>query len=162
MGRMQITDGTVVAIHYTLKGDDGNVIDQSEEGAPLYYLHGHNNIVEGLEEALAGRSVGDQVDVAVPPEKGYGRRNPALVLEVPKNQLPPDLNPQKGMVLQMNAQGRAVPVTITRVKLNSVEVDANHQLVDCTLHFSVNVHQVRKATKEELEHGHAHSPGHSH
>lgn len=159
---MQITDGTVVAIHYTLKDDDGKVIDQSEDNAPLYYLHGHNNIVEGLEEALTGRSPGDQLDVSVPPEKGYGQRNPALVLEVPRSQLPPDLDPQKGMVLEMSAQGRSVPVTVTRVKLNSIEVDANHQLADCTLHFSVNVHEVRKATGEELSHGHAHSPGHSH
>ncbi len=153
----------VVAIEYTLKGDDGEVIDSSSGGEPLYYLHGHGNIVPGLEEALTGKTVGEEVNVSVPPDKGYGARDESRVFEVPKTSLPNDLKPAKGMVLQMNSgTGGSLPVTIRKVKLHSVEVDANHQLADRTLHFSVTVKDVRKATKTEIEHGHAHSPGHSH
>lgn len=160
---MDVQANRVVAIDYTLKGDDGQVIDSSADGSPLYYLHGHSNIVEGLEQALEGKQVGDVVEVSVPPEKGYGVRDETRVFEVPKTSLPEDLTPTKGMVLQMNAPGGGrLPVTITKVKLKSIEVDANHELADKTLHFSVTIKDVRKATKDELSHGHAHSPGHHH
>lgn len=161
---MKIHADTVVAIDYTLKDDSGTVIDTSVGHDPLYYLHGHSNIVEGLEEALDGKSAGDSVEVAVPPEKGYGTRDEELVFEVPKAQLPKDLSPQIGMRLSMSGEhGQVMPVTITKVKVNSVELDGNHELADKTLHFSVSVKAVRKATKDELSHGHAHgADGHHH
>ncbi len=160
---MDVQANRVVVIDYTLKGDDGQVIDSSTDGNPLYYLHGHSNIVEGLEQALEGKQVGDLVEVSVPPEKGYGVRDATRVFDVPKASLPEDLIPTKGMVLQMNAPGGGrLPVTVTKVKLKSIEVDANHELADKTLHFSVTIKEIRKATKDELAHGHAHSPGHHH
>src|SRR5690606_17713133 len=160
---MEVQANRVVAIEYTLKGDDGQVIDTSTGREPLYYLHGHGNIVEGLEEALTGKTIGSQLEVSIPPDKGYGTRDEARVFDVPKSSLPNDMKPTKGMVPQMNSgAGGSVPVTIRKVKLHSVEVDANHELADQTLHFSVTIKDVRKATKAELEHGHAHGPGHSH
>lgn len=160
---MDVQANRVVAIDYTLKGDDGQVIDSSSGDQPLYYLHGHSNIVEGLEQALEGKAVGDVVEVSVPPEKGYGTRDETRVFEVPKTSLPEGLTPTKGMVLQMNAPGGGrLPVTVTKVKLKSIEVDANHELADKTLHFSVTIKEIRKATKNELNHGHAHAPGHHH
>lgn len=160
---MDVKANCVVAIDYTLKGEDGQIIDSSAGGEPLYYLHGQGNIVEGLEEALEGKKVGDQVEVSVPPEKGYGKRDESRVFDIPFSNLPADLKPVKGMVLQMNApnSGR-LPVTVTKVKLKSIEVDANHELADKTLHFSVTIKEVRKATKDELSHGHAHGPGGHH
>ncbi|MEN9579442.1 MAG: hypothetical protein RJA70_2451 [Pseudomonadota bacterium] len=161
---MKIQADTVVAIDYTLRDDAGKVIDTSEGHDPLYYLHGHQNIVEGLESALAGKSVGDSVDVVVPPEKGYGTRDEKLVFDIPKEQLPKDLSPQIGMRLSMNGEhGQVIPVTITKVKLNTVQLDGNHELADKALHFSVSIKAVRKATKDELSHGHAHgADGHHH
>lgn len=160
---MDVQANRVVAIDYTLKGDGGEIIDSSSGGEPLYYLHGHSNIVEGLEEALEGKNVGDVVEVSVPPEKGYGTRDANRVFDVPKSSLPDGLVPTKGMVLQMNSPGGGrLPVTVTKVKLQSIEVDANHELADKTLHFSVTIKEVRKATKDELNHGHAHAPGHHH
>ena len=90
---MKVSKDMVVAIAYTLKDDAGEVVDSSEGGEPLYYLHGHSNIVVGLEEALEGRDVGDTIEVSVPPEKGYGTRREELVFDVPLSQLPPGLNP---------------------------------------------------------------------
>jgi FKBP-type peptidyl-prolyl cis-trans isomerase SlyD len=160
---MKIGKNAVVGIDFVLKGDDGVVIDSSEGRQPLYYLHGYRNIVAGLEDALLGREVGEEVTVTVPPEKGYGSRKPELEFEIPLAQLPPGMLPQKGMRLNMSAQGRGqMACTITKVKLKSVMVDANHELVDKTLHFSVTVRAVRKPNKEELAHGHAHAPGHHH
>jgi FKBP-type peptidyl-prolyl cis-trans isomerase SlyD len=160
---MKIRANAVVAIDYTLKGDDGNVIDSSEGHGPLHYLHGHDNIVPGLEEALDGLSVGDTVQVTVPPDKGYGGRNEELVFEVPRQHLPADIVPERGMQLTMSSDdGDAMPVTVTKVMLKSIEVDANHELAGQTLHFSVNVRHIRQATADELAHGHAHGPGHHH
>ena len=69
-----ISDQHVVTFHYTLKNDDGDIIDSSEGGEPLAYLHGAHNIVSGLESALFGKSIGDAFEVTVPPEEGYGLR----------------------------------------------------------------------------------------
>lgn len=160
---MQIAKDVVVALDYTLKNDDGEIVDTSEGKEPLYYLHGHHNIVEGLEEALTGKVVGDEVVVTVPPEKGYGVRKDDLVFDVPLTQLPAGLNPRKGMRLTMSGpNGGGTPCTVTRVKVSSITVDANHELADQNLHFSVAVRILRKATKDELKHGHAHAPGHHH
>lgn len=160
---MEVQANRVVAIEYTLKDDDGQVIDTSSGREPLYYLHGHGNIVPGLEEVLTGKTIGSQIEISIPPDKGYGTRDESRVFDVPKSSLPDDMKPVKGMVLQMNSgTGGSVPVTIRKVKLHAVEVDANHQLADKTLHFDVTIKDVRKASKAELEHGHAHGPGHSH
>lgn len=161
---MQISANTVVGIEYTLKDDEGNVIDSSEGGDLLHYLHGHGNIVEGLEGALEGRAIGENLKVSVPPEKGYGVFEEGLVFEVPRERLPRDFDPVKGMQLGMTSdEGHTIPVTIKNVKLKSVTVDANHELAGKTLHFEVTVREVRKASAEELEHGHAHGPhGHHH
>ena len=74
-----IKDGVVAIIHYTLKNDEGEVLDSSEGSDPLPYLHGASNIVPGLEKELTGLSVGDKKDVQVAPEEGYGLPNPAMI-----------------------------------------------------------------------------------
>ncbi len=160
---MPVTKDQVVAMHYVLKDDDGNIIDKSGDGQPLHYLHGHKNIVPGLEEALEGADPGDERKVTVPPEKGYGTRREEMVLDVPRSQLPSDLTPEVGMTLAMQTpDGHTIPVRVTKVKLDSVVLDANHELADATLHFEVKIDSVRKATGEELAHGHVHGPGGHH
>lgn len=160
---MQIAADTVVAIDYTLTDDAGNVVDSSEGGEPLFYLHGHQNIVEGLEEALAGKRAGDSLKVVVSPEKGYGTRDLDLVFEVPRDQLPGGVEPEIGMELEMSDEaGMTIPVRISKVGEDAVEVDANHELADQTLHFSVVIREVRKATAVEISHGHVHGPGGHH
>jgi FKBP-type peptidyl-prolyl cis-trans isomerase SlyD len=159
---MQIAKDRVVAIHYVLKDDTGKVLDQSSK-EPLHYLHGHGNLVPGLEQALEGHAKGEALDVVVPPELGYGTRRPELVFELPKAQLPSDVPHQKGARVRLrNAEGQAMLATVTKVKLNSVELDGNHELCGTTLHFHVTIVDIRKPTKGELEHGHAHAPGQHH
>lgn len=160
---MTIKTDAVVSIDYTLKNDAGEVIDSSQGAEPLQYLHGHGNIVPGLEQALAGKVTGDEVKVSVPPERGYGARDPQRVFDVDRSRLPGDLDPKVGTMLAMQTpEGHQVPLTITQVGAETVTVDANHQLAGETLHFEVAVRDVRDATAEELAHGHAHGPGGAH
>ena len=158
---MEIRRNKVVALDYTLKDDAGSVIDKSGK-TPLYYLHGHSNIVVGLEEALEGHGPGDSIEVTIPPEKGYGTRDPKLVTSLPISRLPEGSVPMKGQKYNIQLGNRMRTVTVTKVRIQDVEIDANHALADKTLHFSVRVRQVRDATKAELEHRHAHSPGGHH
>jgi len=157
---MQITKDAVASIEYTLTDESGKVLDTSTGRGPLLYLHGHDNIVPGLEKALEGKSVGDKLEVVVPPERGYGVYDDTRTFEVPRSELPANIQPQKGMELSMRGpNGQSVPVTIVKVKISTVVMDGNHPLAGKSLHFAVEVTEVRKAKKEELTHGHAHAAG---
>jgi FKBP-type peptidyl-prolyl cis-trans isomerase SlyD len=152
---MQISKHKVAAIHYTLTDDSGNVLDSSVGSEPLYYLHGEGNLIPGMEEGLEGHSAGDKVTIDVTPEKGYGRRNPTLIEEVPKQAFG-NQRIAVGMQFETN-EGELI--TITNVSTDTVTVDANHPLADQNLHFDVQVLDVRDATPDELDHGHVHGPG---
>lgn len=160
---MEIAKDCVAALEYTLKGDDGQVIDTNVGGQPLLYLHGHGNLVPGLESQLVGKAEGDVLAVVVAPADGYGERDEARTFEVPKSSLPQGVVPTKGMALTMrDAEGHSMPVTIAKVKLNTVLMDGNHPLAGQNLNFEVKVLSVRKGKREEIAHGHAHSPDHHH
>ncbi len=160
---MQIESNSVVTLHYTLKDNDGAVIDQSEDGSFLY-LHGAMNIIPGLENALLGKSAGDEFSVAIAPEEGYGAKDPERIQEVPKDMFEGNDEIQVGV--QFHAQspdGQAVVVTVIEIKDDVVVIDANHALAGVDLNFEVKVVDVRKATEEEISHGHVHGPhGHDH
>ena len=156
----KITKDSVVTIHYTLKGDDGVVLDSSEGQEPLVYLHGHGQIVPGLESELNTKEIGAKLAVKVSPDEGYGDYDPKLSSVVDKKQFPKGAKFESGALYEFsNSNGQPVVVQITEVQDSTVTVDANHPLAGKTLHFEVSVVDVRPATKEELEHGHAHGPG---
>ncbi len=160
---MQIQPNAVVTLHYTLKDNEGNIIDQSDDGSFLY-LHGAMNIIPGLENALTGKSAGDEISVKVSPEEGYGAKDPARIQEVPKEMFENAADIQPGM--QFHAQGpdgNAVVVTVVEVKDDAVVIDGNHALAGMDLNFDVKVIDVREASEEEISHGHVHGPqGHDH
>lgn len=152
---MQITKNKVAAIHYTLRDNEGTVIDSSEGREPLYYLHGAGNLIAGMEEGLEGKTTGDKFDLKIAPEKGYGEKDENLVQQVPRTAFGgQEVKP--GMKFSTNQGG---VVTVTDVGLESVTVDANHPLAGVELNFAVEVMEVRNATSEELSHGHVHGPG---
>ncbi|GAB2582986.1 FKBP-type peptidyl-prolyl cis-trans isomerase [Spirosoma areae] len=155
---MNITKDKVAAIHYTLRDSNGNIVDSSEGRDPLYYLHGANNLIPGMEEGLEGRTKGDQLKLDVAPEKGYGRHDPDLVEEVPLRAFG-GAAVEVGMQFETN-EGQVI--TVTNVGPETVTVDANHPLADQNLHFDVEVIDVRDATSDELAHGHVHGPGGHH
>ena len=156
---MKIAEKHVVTLNYTLKDNDDNIIDQSEDGS-FCYLHGASNIIPGLENALTGKSSGDELSVSVAPEEGYGPRDDARIQEVPRDAFPPEPEIEPGM--QFNAEGpdgQAVMVTIAKVEGGTITVDGNHPLAGVTLNFDVTIADIRDASAEELEHGHVHGPG---
>ncbi|HEX8523653.1 MAG TPA: peptidylprolyl isomerase [Tepidisphaeraceae bacterium] len=156
---MNVAKDKIVSIDYTLTGDGGQVLDSSSGRAPLAYLHGAGNIIPGLEQALEGKNSGDQLNVSIPPEQGYGTRDENLVQAVPRTafQGAPEL--KAGMQFQANTNMGPRLLTIVDVRPDQVMVDANHPLAGQTLNFDVKVVEVRDATAEELSHGHPHGPG---
>ena len=159
---MQIAKDKVVSIDYTLTGSDGKVIDSSSGGDPLTYLHGASNIIPGLERALEGKSAGDQVTTTVAPADGYGQKNPSLVQGVPRAQFPGVKDIAVGMQFQAQTNHGPRVVQVVGVSDDTITVDANHPLAGETLNFDVKVVEVRDATQQELDHGHAHGPGGHH
>jgi FKBP-type peptidyl-prolyl cis-trans isomerase SlyD len=161
---MKVGKDRIVALEYKLHLGDGEVIDESEPGQPLSYLHGGGQIVPGLEGALEGLSVGDAKKVVVSPAEGYGEHESAGLQEVPRAMFPPDAELRPGMRLAAQTDGGdVIPIGIREVKGDTVLVDLNHPLAGKTLHFDVTVRDVREATEEELSHGHVHGPdGHEH
>lgn len=158
---MQIADKKAVSISYTLKNEAGDVLDSSEGRAPLVYLHGTGSIVPGLERALAGKQAGDEVNVDVEAEDGYGARDEKKIRKVPSRKLPPG-KVSVGTRYRVQTDGGAVAALVTAIEGDYVTIDANHPLAGMKLHFDVKVVDVRDATADELEHGHAHGPGGHH
>lgn len=160
---MKVTKDSVVSLEYRLHLGDGQVVDESEPGQPLAYMHGRGQIVPGLEGQLEGMSAGESKKVVVPPSQGYGEHDPRGLQEVPREMFPPNANLQAGLTISaQTADGDVIPITIRELKGEKVVVDLNHPMAGKTLHFDITVREVRAATDEEKEHGHAHGPGGAH
>jgi FKBP-type peptidyl-prolyl cis-trans isomerase SlyD len=160
---VHIEKNRVVTLNYTLRDEQGNVLDASSGRRPLSYLHGKGNIIPGLEQALAGKAAGDKLDVTVAPEQGYGPRDERLVQIVPRTKFGEVQDISPGMQVRVSGPQGPRVVTVVRVDRDFVTIDGNHPLAGRTLHFSVEIAEVRKASHEEVAHGHAHGPdGHHH
>ncbi|MDP7302200.1 MAG: peptidylprolyl isomerase [Pirellulaceae bacterium] len=157
---MVVAKDKVVAIDYMLKDNDGQVLDQSDDGQPLNYLHGAGMIITGLESALEGKVTGDELQVTIEPADGYGEFDDGLRQQVPRSEFADIEDLAVGMQFRVNAEDDDfVVVTVVDVNDEEVTVDGNHQLAGVTLHFDVKVREIRDATEEEIEHGHPHGPG---
>jgi FKBP-type peptidyl-prolyl cis-trans isomerase SlyD len=152
---MTIEKDRVVTMEYTLTNDEGAVIDTSENSDPLTYLHGHGMLIPGLEKAIEGKKAQDLVEVSLAPEEGYGNYDEKLVAQVPRDYFEQD-DLQPGMVFNLHTEHGDQMLTVMEVGDNEVKVDANHPLAGKKLHFEVSIVEVREASKEELDHGHAH------
>ena len=158
---MQIAAQKAVTIGYTLKDDAGKVLDSSEGGEPLTYLHGTGDIVPGLEKALDGKQEGDAISVSLSPEEAYGQRDERQVRNIPLRKLPKG-KVEVGMQYEITTEAGPMLALVTAVRGDYATIDANHPLAGMRLHFDVKVVGVRDATPEELEHGHVHGPDDHH
>lgn len=156
---MTISENKVVTIHYTLKDEQGDILETSEGDEPLAYIQGTGNIITGLEQALSGHDVGDRVEVTVTPEEGYGERDEERVQVVPKTQFENMEELDVGMQFHAETERGVEVVTVVKVDGDDVVVDGNHPMAGQTLNFDVRVLAIRDATAEELDHGHVHGPG---
>jgi len=130
--------GDTVHIHYTGRLADGTTFDSSQDGDPLAVTLGEGMVIPGFENAILGMAVGDQKTAEIPVHEAYGPRRDELVMNVPRTQLPPGLNPQEGQQLSMQTpDGQAVPVVVSGTTDETVEIDANHPLAGKDLTFDL-------------------------
>ena len=157
---MNITADTVPTLNYTLKDEKGEVIDESKD-ASFVYLHGHSNIIPGLENALDGKSKGETFNLVLEPQDAYGEYNPEITQIIAREAFGGE-TVEVGM--QFHAEddnGQMVLITISEIDGDNITIDGNPPLAGVTLHYDVEVMDVRAATEEELSHGHVHAPGQS-
>ena len=160
---MNITKDSVVTMNYTLKNDTGEVLDTSEGREPLVYLHGVGGLIPGLESELEGKAVTDKLKVTVQPEHAYGNRRDDLLKAVSKSGFQGDEELTVGMRVQLDTEQGPVIALVSKITEEEVTLDMNHPLADMTLHFDVEITDVRVATEEEIAHGHVHGAGgHNH
>lgn len=159
---MKIANDLAVAIHYTLTDDKAETLDSSAGAEPLTYLHGHLNIIPGLESALEGLTVGDKKQVTVQPAEGYGEFDESLVQDVPREMFTGVDQIEPGMAFEVDGPDGHHLVEVTKVSAETITIDGNHALAGKVLNFDVEVVDVRAATEEELQHGHIHGEGCSH
>jgi len=161
---MSIKKGDVVSLSYRLTNDAGEELDKAEKAEPFSYLHGYGQIVPGLEQELLGLDVGAHKKVTVQPDQGYGEIEPRLRTSARRDQFPDGAEMHVGQRFAADVgTGQPIVFTVTEVNGDDVQLDGNHPLAGETLHFDVEVLEVRQATPEELAHGHAHGEdGHDH
>ena len=136
-------NGDTVKIHYTGTLSDGTKFDSSDGRDPLSFQLGAGQIIPGLEKEIAGMAVGDQKTVTVAADDAYGQRDPQQVQQVPRNALPPDLEPQVGMQLQAQTpNGVPVQLIVIEVAEDTITVDANHPLAGHDLTFAVEMVEI--------------------
>ena len=155
---LKIADGMVVSLDYTLRLNDGEVIDSSDDGEALQILQGQGQIIPGLEQALYGMAEGEEKDVEVAPTEGYGEKDPDAYEMVDHDVFPSDLVLSKGMGLRLRDEsGQPLEAYVADIRTEGVLLDFNHPLAGETLFFHVKIAGLRPGTTEELAHGHAHN-----
>ena len=148
----RITKDAVVAIDYRLTVADGTEVDTTADRGPMEYLHGHQNIIPGLEQELEGHEEGDTIDVTVAPKDGYGEHEPERVVQVNREQL--GFEPEIGSVVSARLpDGREQHLLIAEIEGETVTLDGNHPLAGQTLRFEVSIASIREATEEEVTNG---------
>ena len=146
---MKVKNGSYVSIDYTLTLDSGEVVDQSQPGEPLGYLHGMGQVIPGLESAIDGKEVGESVEFTVEPEDAYGIPDERLFRELARESFPNELELEPGMMFQATGPNGPMSFRIKEVLGETVLVDFNHPLAGERLHFKVVVSEVRDPTPEE-------------
>jgi len=156
---MNIEKDTVVRMHYKLTNKDGMLLDSSEGREPLTYIQGKNMLIPGLENQLEGKKVGDKFIAEVVADEAYGQRQDEFIHVVPKANFNGDGELKPGLQIQIDTNQGMQMAIITKVEGDDITIDMNHPLAGMDLVFDIEIIDIRKATEEELAHGHVHGPG---
>ena len=160
---LMIGKNSVVSMHYTLKNDSGDVLDTSEGKQPMVYLHGANNLIPGLERELEGKAQGAEFSASIEPSHAYGEKRDDFIQVINRAMFQGVEAIEPGMTFVAQGDGgEQRQVRVTEVSGDDITIDANHPLAGMTLHFEVQVVDVREATPQEIEHGHVHADGADH
>lgn len=146
---MKIQDEALVAINYKLTIDSGEVVDESEEGEPIVFIHNTGAIIPGLDDQLKGMEAGQTVQLTVESDDAYGASKEELVQEVPRSNFPEDIDIEPGSVFQASGPHGPMAFRVVAVTDDVVKADFNHPLAGQRLHFDVEIVEVREATEDE-------------
>lgn len=139
----KVKDGDTVKVHYTGSLEDGSVFDSSQEKEPLEFTLGSGQLIPGFEKAVQGMGEGDSTKVTIPADEAYGEPREDLIISVPRENLPDDVEPEVGMQLQVNQpDGQAIPVRITDIGNEEIKLDANHPLAGKDLVFDIELVEI--------------------
>lgn len=147
---MTVEQNKFVSINYTLKDDEGNIVDTSINSSPLDYIHGNGYLLPKLEEQITGKNSGDKFNVDLCAADGYGEYNPALISEIPVEQFDTSVPIEVGMAFQAQTAAGVQIVRVTKVSEKTITVDANNEMAGKNLHFEIEILDVREPTEEEL------------
>lgn len=156
---MNIEKESVVQMHYKLTNGEGLLLDSSEGREPLTYLHGKGMLIPGLESQLEGKKAGEKLKADVKADDAYGQRHQEMIHVVPKENFKGDGDLKAGLQIQIDTNEGKQMAIVTKVEGDDVTVDMNHPLAGMDLSFDIEVLKVRKATEEEISHGHVHGDG---
>ena len=162
---LQVSNNMVISLNYALTLNSGEEIDRSEPNNPLIYLHGHANIIPGLESALVQHKVGDKKKVSIEAEEAYGTYDEDGFFSIDRALFPEDFELEIGMLLHLkdDESNEEIEAFVHEISDDEIVLDKNHPLAGETLHFEVEIVDIRPATAVEIEHGHAHLlEGHDH
>jgi FKBP-type peptidyl-prolyl cis-trans isomerase SlyD len=160
---MPLKSNQVVTMNFTLKDDNGNILDSTKGNEPFSFISGTNQILPKLEEKVGEMLIGSKMDVILDPEDGYGIYDDGAVKIINRSEFPEDIELDKGMgFLAKSPQGKDVQFFIKEVEGDNITVDFNHPLAGKNLHFDLELLNLRDATREELDHGHVHGAGGHH
>lgn len=158
---MKISSGSVVSFNYKLT-EDGEIVEDGRMAENILYLHGYQNMLDGIESELEGKQVGDSVTITLSPEKAYGMRRENAIERVPMKYLSVKKPPKKGDVVSIGTSNGPRQAVVVKAGRFNVDVDTNHPLAGKTLTFDITIEQVREATADEIQHRHAHGDGGHH
>ncbi|WP_299200778.1 peptidylprolyl isomerase [uncultured Amphritea sp.] len=159
---MSVTKDKVVQFHYNLTDADNSVEETTRGGSPMAYLHGHDNMISGLEQAMEGKAVGDTFSVTLEPKDAYGEFLPDCEQRIPVKHLQGAKKWRPGMVGTVHTEQGLRQVKVVKVGKFMVTVDNNHPLAGKVLTFDIEIVDIRDASAEEVSHGHAHGDGGHH
>ncbi len=139
-----VKENDSVKVHYTGTLSDGSVFDSSRDKDPIEFKLGEGQIIPGFEKGLMDMTVGETKTINIPSKEAYGERSDQMIQEVPKAQLPPEVNPEVGMgLMSQTPDGQQMQLTVTEVKDESIVVDANHPLAGKDLTFEVELMEIK-------------------
>ena len=164
---MEIAKHTVTSLTYALR-IDGELIEKNDNDNPLTFLAGVGMMIPGFERQLMGKKPGDNYDIMIQPEEGYGEVDPEAIIDLSKDvfkvngQLQEDLLYEGNVIPLQDQEGHPLHGTVVEIGEDKVKMDFNHKLAGKTLHFIGEILEVRQATPDEINHGHVHGPGGHH
>jgi FKBP-type peptidyl-prolyl cis-trans isomerase 2 len=139
----QVKSGDKVRVHYHGKLTNGETFDSSEGREPLEFEVGKGMVIKGFDDGVTGMSVGQKKTVNIPVDEAYGPVNPEMLIEMPKDRFPKDMELEVGMPLMMSDGGdQQFQVMVMEIKEDSVSLDANHPLAGEDLVFDIELMEI--------------------